>query len=201
MWMGCVDRQQRGPGGRCGCRWRNVKRSPGAWQLVSRCGPSLDTWGGRRRRSRVRSGRTVAAVATGRWSPMRGRGGGLYVPSSPSLPVRSWGDGWWKPLWSGAGHPSRSPGGYDTRSPTGRSCGCLPRRSTSPLYVQARGGLRKELTAHLRRPRTKRRPRGHSTFNGQGQLRGVVNISQRPPEANDRAVPGHWESQWGCQAA
>jgi IS30 family transposase len=69
------------------------------------------------------------------------------------------------------------------------------------LYVQARGALRKELTAHLRRPRNKRRPRGHSTFNGQGQLRGVVNISQRPPEANDRAVPGHWESQWGCQAA
>jgi len=61
------------------------------------------------------------------------------------------------------------------------------------LYVQARGALRKELTAHLRRPRTKRRPRGHSTFNGQGQLRGVVNISQRPAEADDRAVPGHWE--------
>jgi len=48
------------------------------------------------------------------------------------------------------------------------------------LYVQAGGALRKELTAHMRRPRTKRRPRGHSTFNGQGQLRGVVNISQRP---------------------
>jgi IS30 family transposase len=61
------------------------------------------------------------------------------------------------------------------------------------LYVQTRGALRKELTAHLRRPRTKRRPRGHSTFNGQGQLRGVANISQRPPEADDRAVPGHWE--------
>ncbi len=61
------------------------------------------------------------------------------------------------------------------------------------LYVQARGALRKELTAHLRRPRTKRRPRGHSTFNGQGQLRGVLNISERPAEADDRAVPGHWE--------
>jgi IS30 family transposase len=61
------------------------------------------------------------------------------------------------------------------------------------LYVQTRGALRKELTAHLRRRRTYRRPRGHSTFNGQGQLRGVLNISERPPEANDRAVPGHWE--------
>jgi IS30 family transposase len=61
------------------------------------------------------------------------------------------------------------------------------------LYVQARGALRKELTAHLRRGHTKRRPRGHSTFNGQGQLRGVLKISERPPEADDRAVPGHWE--------
>jgi transposase, IS30 family len=61
------------------------------------------------------------------------------------------------------------------------------------LYVQARGALRKELTAHLRRRRTSRRPRGHSTYNGQGQLRGTLNISERPPEADDRAVPGHWE--------
>jgi IS30 family transposase len=61
------------------------------------------------------------------------------------------------------------------------------------LYVQARGALRKELTAHLRRHQASRRPRGHSIHNGQGQLRGVLHISERPPEADDRAVPGHWE--------
>ena len=61
------------------------------------------------------------------------------------------------------------------------------------LYVQARGALRKEFTAHLRRCHVSRRPRGHSTFNGQGQLRDVLRISERPPEAEDRAVPGHWE--------
>jgi IS30 family transposase len=61
------------------------------------------------------------------------------------------------------------------------------------LYVQARGALRKELTAYLRRRQTNRKPRGHSTYNGQGQLRGVLNISERPAEAQDRAVPGHWE--------
>jgi IS30 family transposase len=61
------------------------------------------------------------------------------------------------------------------------------------LYVQARGALRKELTAQLRRRRVTRKPRGHSTYNGQGRLRGTLNISERPAEAEDRAVPGHWE--------
>jgi IS30 family transposase len=61
------------------------------------------------------------------------------------------------------------------------------------LYVQSRGALRKELTQHLRRRHGQRRPRGHRVVNGQGQLGGTVNISQRPAEADDRAVPGHWE--------
>ena len=61
------------------------------------------------------------------------------------------------------------------------------------LFVQSQGALRKELTRFLRTGRANRRPRGHSVMNGQGQLRGTVNISERPAEANDRAVPGHWE--------
>jgi IS30 family transposase len=61
------------------------------------------------------------------------------------------------------------------------------------LFVQSRGALRKELTRYLRRGHATRRPRGHSVMNGQGQLRGTINISERPAEANDRAVPGHWE--------
>ncbi len=61
------------------------------------------------------------------------------------------------------------------------------------LFVQSRGALRKELARYLRRGRARRRPRGLSVNNGQGQLRGTVHISQRPAEASDRAVPGHWE--------
>jgi IS30 family transposase len=61
------------------------------------------------------------------------------------------------------------------------------------LFVQSRGALRKELTRYLRRGHATRRPIGHSVMNGQGQLRATINISQRPAEANDRAVPGHWE--------
>ena len=55
------------------------------------------------------------------------------------------------------------------------------------------GALRKELTRYLRRGQVNRRPRGHSTYNGQGKLNGMVNISERPAEVDDRAVPGHWE--------
>ena len=61
------------------------------------------------------------------------------------------------------------------------------------LFVQSRGALRKELTCYLRSGHSTRRPKGHTVMNGQGQLRGTLNISERPAEANDRAVPGHWE--------
>ena len=61
------------------------------------------------------------------------------------------------------------------------------------LFVQSRGALRRELTRYLRSGHTTRRPRGHTVMNGQGQLRGTLNIRERPAEANDRAVPGHWE--------
>ena len=62
------------------------------------------------------------------------------------------------------------------------------------LFVQARGALRKDLTEHLRSKRTIRRGRG-STIRGQGRGRIVdaVHISERPAEADDRALPGHWE--------
>jgi IS30 family transposase len=61
------------------------------------------------------------------------------------------------------------------------------------LYVQSRGALRKELTRYLRHGHGKRRPHGRHASNGQGQLGGTINIRERPAEANDRAVPGHWE--------
>lgn len=62
------------------------------------------------------------------------------------------------------------------------------------LYVQARGALRQELTAHLRRGQSMRRSRGaRQRTTGGGGIVDAVSISARPPEAADRAVPGHWE--------
>ena len=62
------------------------------------------------------------------------------------------------------------------------------------LFVQSRGALRKELTRYLRRGQATRRPRGRRAYDGgRGKLRAMVNISERPAEIEDRAVPGHWE--------
>ena len=61
------------------------------------------------------------------------------------------------------------------------------------LYVQGRGALRRELTACLRTGRALRVPRARARSRGKGFITQEVMISQRPAEAGDRAVPGHWE--------
>ena len=60
------------------------------------------------------------------------------------------------------------------------------------LYLQGRGLLRKELTKHLRRRHQIRQPKKRSTDRAP-HIKDMINISQRPAEAADRAVPGHWE--------
>jgi IS30 family transposase len=60
------------------------------------------------------------------------------------------------------------------------------------LYVQGRGALRKELTKHLRRRHQIRQPQRRGATN-RGKIRDMIMISERPAEAADRAVPGHWE--------
>ena len=62
------------------------------------------------------------------------------------------------------------------------------------LYVQARGALKKELIAHLRRPHPLRRSRRYSTASQpRGQIVDAVPIAVRPAAVEDRAIPGHWE--------
>jgi transposase, IS30 family len=60
------------------------------------------------------------------------------------------------------------------------------------LYVQGRGALRNELSTALRSGRARRLPRG-SKRGKHDRIKGLVPISERPAEADDRAVPGHWE--------
>ena len=61
------------------------------------------------------------------------------------------------------------------------------------LYVQGRGALRRELTACLRTGRALRVPRARARARGKSYVSEQVMISARPAEAEDRAVPGHWE--------
>ena len=61
------------------------------------------------------------------------------------------------------------------------------------LYIQARGGLKREVQAALRSGRTRRKPRTDQAKRTSRFRDPMINISERPPEVEDRAVPGHWE--------
>ena len=59
------------------------------------------------------------------------------------------------------------------------------------IFVQAKGGFRKDIAVCLRSGRARRRPRSRTAKTG--QIRDMVMISERPAEIEDRAIPGHWE--------
>ncbi|PRY06440.1 hypothetical protein CLV37_1341, partial [Kineococcus rhizosphaerae] len=69
-------------------------------------------------------------------------------------------------------------------------------RSGQSLFVQARGGLQRELVKHLRTGLSMRKPRRREGER-RGQIPGMVNISERPAEVEDRAVAGHWTDSTG----
>jgi transposase, IS30 family len=62
------------------------------------------------------------------------------------------------------------------------------------IYVQPRGELARQVKTALRTGRTRRKPQGRNTIEDRSRFKaGMVNISERPAEAEDRAIPGHWE--------
>jgi len=61
------------------------------------------------------------------------------------------------------------------------------------LFIQSRNVLKKELQKHLRTQRRLRRGRPARQLDGRGQIPDAISIRERPAEADDRAVPGHWE--------
>ncbi|WP_146069785.1 IS30 family transposase [Cryobacterium sp. M15] len=67
------------------------------------------------------------------------------------------------------------------------------------LYVHSRGYVGVRLHRHLRRGRSARKSRA-AHLTAPGRIRDKVLLSKRPAEANDRVIPGHWESQCLCQA-
>jgi len=90
--------------------------------------------------------------------------------------------------------PEQIAGWLKARSPEDQTLRVSHETIYLTLFIQARGALRRELIAHLRRSRSIRRPRSASRGNrGQGQIVDAVSIRERPAEAEDRAIPGHWE--------
>lgn len=61
------------------------------------------------------------------------------------------------------------------------------------LYVQPRGELARQVKAALRTGRIQRKHQGRNTTSNRGKIKDMINISERPAEAEDRTIPGHWE--------
>lgn len=76
--------------------------------------------------------------------------------------------------------------------PHDRTMRCSHETIYRSIFIQGRGELRRELAQHLRTQRTVRKPQ-HRPERRKGRLVETIHISQRPAEAEDRAVPGHWE--------
>ena len=90
--------------------------------------------------------------------------------------------------------PEQIAGWLVTAYPDDATMRVSPETIYRSLYVQARGVLKKELVAHLRRRRPLRTNRHASaTARGCGQIVDAVSIAERPAVVADRAIPGHWE--------
>ena len=91
------------------------------------------------------------------------------------------------------GAQSRSRGGSGSTVPDNESMRISHEDIYQALYVQGRGALRRELVACLRTGRALRVPRARTRQRGNKFVSPEIMITQSPAEADDRAVPGHWE--------
>jgi IS30 family transposase len=90
--------------------------------------------------------------------------------------------------------PEQISGWLKTRYPNNESMHVSHETIYRSLFIQARGVLKKELMDHLRSKRRMRRSRHFSEHgHSRGQIVDAISIRERPAEAEDRAIPGHWE--------
>ena len=103
--------------------------------------------------------------------------------------LREWVQGKLKLHWS----PEQASARLKAEFPGRPEMRVSPETIYQSIYVQGRGALRRDLAARLRTGRALRRPRRAEGGERRGKIPGMVMISERPAEADDRAVPGHWE--------
>lgn len=99
------------------------------------------------------------------------------------------GDRKWVSGWS----PEQIAARLQVDFPHDRSMRISPDAIYQALYIQGRGALRRELVSYLRTGRALRVPRASAQAKAWAHVSEEVMISSRPAEAEDRAVPGHWE--------
>ncbi|MFE4888582.1 IS30 family transposase, partial [Streptomyces sp. NPDC056701] len=95
--------------------------------------------------------------------------------------------------WATAWSPEQIAGRLRTDFPDDESMRISHEAIYQALYIQGRGALKRELVGCLRTGRALRVPRARARRRASGHVTPEVMISQRPAEAEDRAVPGHWE--------
>jgi IS30 family transposase len=160
-------------------------------------GQSLREIAGRLGRAASTISRAVARDSRGRGSyrALAARGHAQYRAARPKTAklagnqeLRRWVQGRLKQKWS----PGQISVMLRRRFPGRPEMQVSHETICQAIYVQGRGALRRELAACLRTGRALRKPR-RKDGERRGRIPGMVMISERPAEAEDRAVPGHWE--------
>ncbi len=173
---------------------RSARRSRADWPRAARCGRSPDSWAGApstiSREVATNGGPTAyrAAAADQAAVARRRRPEVCKLVASPRLQTLVAAK--LAERWS----PEQIAGWLKRTHPGDPELQVSHETIYRSLFIQSRGALKHELTAHLRTRRGVRKPgKSKARGSGKGQLVDTVHISERPAEADDRAVPGHWE--------
>lgn len=122
------------------------------------------------------------------------------VPRRPSLPAVNASGRWCKISWRKNYSPEQISARLKIGFPDDPEMRCPTRRSIRPSRSTAVARCARDLHQCLRTGRALRKAR-RTIGEGRGKFPAMLSISERLPEVEARAVPGHWESQWSCQAA
>jgi IS30 family transposase len=176
--------------GSCGA---TLQPEAAAWSIArrQRNGMPIDLLAAQSRRS-LRSTRHCEPMWRNDWQGSSSLGVGLLFPARLCAEGRRHGPRQYR-RWANAWSPEQIARRLPVDFPDDETMRISHEAIYQALFVQSRGALRRELTACLRTGRVLRMPRARTRGRGKTFISPEIMISQRPAEAADRAVPGHWE--------